>query len=589
MSYNIQETSQISPIMSRRYKSQTELNCRRSGCLFCTMNEPDPTTRRSRLTKCFSQLHLRDDEDLVITLSCLWNIAVAQPNDAEFPSLGVFKCMAKLIERSINDRKWLSRGKNAYIPYYAAHIIGSYTMNKPPHAEIAIASGVLPPLMELLRGKISWVEQRVAVRALGHLASHRRTFKAIITTHDEEGIVNLAMNIASTCLDTVYTQFLSLKGYKRVEYHRELMTRGHEGLEMENKKAEEWASQLQSWSLYLLNCFAIKKKSVNLICKKQFLEDLSGMWGGLNNHQNSFSGVCLIRSLCLSKDGRRSIAMSNKVIQTLCNISRSLDEWQYKAIESILLLLQDQETRFRVMDLVVPFVVDLVELKIIKRGGTTTFGDIITRVLLQDYGRIKYGQMIMKSKTSQKALEEVWNLKVERRKRDDMMSEQEFSERKVMVGMLKAEGNKKFRSGDIKVAVAKYTKALELCPLKMKRERIVLYSNRAQCYLLLREAELAISDTTRALCLSGAMNPHTKSLWRRSQAYDMLKMARQSLMDCLMFINGRTKFKPKRHVKIPFYAVRMLNKQISATSLFGTSSVNNEAPTIMASRVQFRK
>ncbi|KAL3525631.1 hypothetical protein ACH5RR_014003 [Cinchona calisaya] len=565
-----------------------ELKCSKTTCLMCTMNELDPSMRRAELAKCFSQLHLIDNEDLVITLSGLWSIAIAHPDDAEFPSLGVFECMARLIDRSINDRNWLSRGKNTCIPYYAAHIIGSYTMNKENLAAIAIKSGVIPPLMELLRGKLSWVEQRVAVRALGHLASHRSAFKAI-TIHEEE-IIHLSMNMASTCFVTVYNEFVNLKSHKRVEYHRFLMTRGRGRLEMEDKKAEEWASQLQCWSLYLLNCFAIQKRSINLICKKEFLEDLSGMLGGLQN-QNSFSGACLIRSLCLTKDGRSSIANSKRVIKTLGNLSRSSDEWQYKAIESILSLLQDQETRFEVLDLVVPFLVDLVELKTIRGGRSTTIGDAITQALLQDYGRIKYGQLVLKNKKSQKALEKVWDIKVERRKKDDMMSEQEFSERKLMVGMLKLEGNQKFWSGDIDEAGAIYTKALELCPLRMKKERIVLYSNRAQCHLLLREAELAISDTTHALCLSGAMHPHTKSLWRRSQAYDMLGMARQSFLDCLMFINQRTKFKAKSHVRIPYHVVRMLNKQISAMHLFGTSSANpkiidNEVRESMALRDQ---
>ncbi|XP_027078397.1 uncharacterized protein [Coffea arabica] len=576
MSCNILEKSQISPIWLRRHKNltrkhRTQLKCIKTCCLLCTMNELDPFVRRSGLAKCFSQLHLIEDEDLVITLNGLWNVALSQPDDAEFPSLGIFKCMAKLIDRSINDGNWPSRGKNACVPYYAAHIIGSYTMNKAQLADIAIKSGVIGPLMELLRGKASWIEQRVAVRALGHLASHRRAFRAI-TIHEEE-IISLSKNIASTCFGTVYNEFVRLKSHKRVEYHRDLMTRGCGGLEVENKKAEEWASQLQCWSLYLLNCFATKKRSLNLICDREFLEDLTGMWGGLQN-QSSFSGVCLIRSLCLTKDGRRSIANSKQVIVTLCNLSRSSDKRQYKAIESILSLLQDQETRFVVIEFVVPFLVDLVELKTIRGGGSTTVGDRITRVLLQDYGRIKCGQLALKNKKSQNALDEVWNLKVERRKKDSMTSEQDVSERKVMVGMLKREGNQKFLSGDTEEAVAVYTKALELCLLNMIKERIVLYSNRAQCHLLLREAKLAISDTTRALCLSGALGPHSNSLWRRSQAYDMLGMARQSMVDCLMLINQWTKFKAKGHVKIPYYAVRMFNKQISATSPFGTSTPN---------------
>lgn len=136
--------------------------------------------------------------------------------------------------------------------------------------------------------------------------------------------------------------------------------------------------------------------------------------------------------------------------------------------------------------------------------------------------------------------------------------------------MLKQEGNKKFWSGHIEKAVTRYTKALDLCPSKMRKERIVLYSNRAQGYLLLNNPEAVISDTTRALCLSTAANPHRKSLWRRAQAYDMKGLAKESLMDCLVFIHGRMKAEKTKTAKIPYFAARMIHKQMNATWIFAT-------------------
>ncbi|KAG9160332.1 hypothetical protein Leryth_022658 [Lithospermum erythrorhizon] len=161
------------------------------------MSKLDPSTGRNAKQSNFEELHLIvDDDDLLITITSLWNIALSQPNDPEFATPSVFNCLANLVERCINDKSWLSKGKNIYIPYFAAHIIGSYTMNKAQHAEFAVESGVLSPLMELLRGKISWVEQRVAVRALGHLCSHKKSFQAI--KYHENEIITLAMKIAST-------------------------------------------------------------------------------------------------------------------------------------------------------------------------------------------------------------------------------------------------------------------------------------------------------------------------------------------------------------------------------------------------------
>ncbi|XP_060195606.1 uncharacterized protein LOC132624882 [Lycium barbarum] len=540
------------------------MKCNSTGrsCLLCTLEEKDPSVRKTLISQCFKELHLREEMELVLTLRCLWNSAVAQPDDPEFPSLGVFHCMAKLLNRCIRDQNWLSRGKNVYVPYYAAHIIGSYTMNKARFSVLAVKSGVISPLIKLLSGKLTWVEQRVAVRALGHIARHRRTFEDI-KIHEVE-IIKLAMEIASKCSYTIYSEFVCKKSENRVEYHGYLMTKGFGELEMENKKAESWTCQMQCWSLYLLNCFVRKKKSINLICKEEFLKNLCNIWGGLQN-QNSFYGIGLIRSLCQSEDGRKNIAQLEEVVENICNLSRSSDEWQFMAIESLLLLLKDPKTRNSVINIAATFLADLVELRTIK--GRTKMGDMITQVLLQDYAKIKYGQLDVDEKVSQKTIEEIWDLKVEKRKRDKIMSEQEVKEIELLVSILKREGNRKFWSAEIEAAVSKYTKALDLCPLKSRKERIVLYSNRAQCHLVLGEAESAISDTTRALCLSGEMRPHVKSLWRRSQAYDMKGLARLSLVDCLTFINERSKLNGNRR-KIPYYAMRMLNKQMTATWTF---------------------
>ncbi|KAK1589058.1 hypothetical protein Q3G72_030098 [Acer saccharum] len=570
---------------SQHHKTVKSTNpCTNPFCFFCSINEPSPSLRRTKLSRCFkemtsssSSLALRDhDQEHVLVLSVLFNLAVNQPNDPEFPYLGIFECMSKLIQRGVDDKQWLLRDQNIYIPYYAAHIIGSYTMNRADFAEKAVESGVVLPLMELLRGKISWVEQRVAVRALCHLVSHERTFKAIADLYEQE-IIELAKEIACNCFQVVYENFLGVKKKKlRVKYHCNLLTRGLGGFELENRKAEKWTSQLQCWSLYLLNCFVKQERSLSLICTEDFLKNVCEMWGGLEN-PNSVSGIGLIRTLCYTKIGRESVAKLKQVIKSLCNVSRSSFDWQYIAIDSLLLLLKDPDTRYKVIDIAALSLVDLVELEEI--------GEAITQTLLRDFHKIKYGKLkLMKSKKTERALEEIWDLKVERKKREKLMSEEEITERESMVGELKQRGNQKFWCGSIEEAVKTYTKALDLCPLKMVKERIVLHSNRSQCYLLMKKTKAAISDTTRALCLSGTVRVHSKSLWRRSQAYDMMGLAKESLMDCLTFISSRSmKSKhTKRRVKIPYYAALMISKQINATWPF------NDAKSKLRSRHQRR-
>ncbi|XXG56963.1 hypothetical protein AAC387_Pa03g4249 [Persea americana] len=553
-------------------KMRTHPTCPAPCCFFCIMKEQDPSLRSTAIANFFQNMPHRDAQEHVLVLSGLWNIAMAQPNDPEFPSLGIFQCMASLISRGINDPSWLLRHQNIYIPYYAAHVIGSYTMNVIQFAEKAVESGVIPPLLELLRGKLSWVEQRVAVRALGHLASYDRTFD-VVARYEEE-IVELSMHVASTCLEVVYRKFVGAKDKKkRARYQCDLLTRGMGGVEMENRKAEEWASQLQCWSLYLLNCFACKERCLHLICREVFLKDLCKMWGGLVN-DSSPAGVGLLRILCYSKKGRKSVADCIEVVESLCHLSRSSDDWQYMGIDCLLLLIKDPETRPKVLDISAVYLADLVELRDL--GGRKRVGEAITESLLLDYkdSKLKY----KKGKGVERILQEVWELNVERRNREKAMPEKELEEKRVLVELQKKQGNEKFWSGDVEEAATKYSEAMALCPLKMRKERVVLYSNRAQCHLLMRDPNAAISDATRALCLSRPPNSHKKSLWRRTQAYDMTGLAKESLMDCIMFVNGWFGMKKRKNLKVPYYAARMINKQMNATWLF--AGVHCKKPNI---------
>ncbi|KAG6585694.1 hypothetical protein SDJN03_18427, partial [Cucurbita argyrosperma subsp. sororia] len=135
------------------------------------MKESHLPTRRAGIKKCFTELPDSDEhDDHVIVLSTLWHVAMAQPTDKEYPSLGVHECMGSLIQRGLKDKNWLLRVQNIYVP------IGSYTMHKAEFEEKAVESGVIPPLMELLRGKMSWV---VTVHTLGHLTRYNSTFPAL--------------------------------------------------------------------------------------------------------------------------------------------------------------------------------------------------------------------------------------------------------------------------------------------------------------------------------------------------------------------------------------------------------------------------
>ncbi|CAH9090055.1 unnamed protein product [Cuscuta europaea] len=545
-------------------------DCPYPGCFFCVMKEGNPSKRRTSILKFFRDLPTQDDDGQVLPISGLWNTAMAHPNDPEFIDLGIFECMASLIWKGLKNRRWLSHDQNIYIPYYAAHIIGSYTMNMEEFAERAVQSRVVPPLVELLSGRLTWVEQRVAVRALGHLATYPTTFNEV-ASHSE--ILELSIQLAASSLEIVYTHFYQYVD-RRLSYHCDLLTRGMGGVEMESRKAEEWASQLQCWALQLINCFAFKPEFLPVICKPEFLCKLPGMWGGLVN-ENSPAGVGLLRTICHHKLGRGPVASCPGVVDALCNIARSSDDWQYMAIDCLLWLLQDPSTCLKVIDKAVPALVDLAEISTL--GDHKKLGDFIVNVLQQCIESHATGR----TPISIHVKEQVGELLSSRLrlKREKNMLKEDLHIKQAAALVVKLEGNSLFSSGNISGAAVKYSEALSLCPMKSKRERVVLYSNRSQCHLLLQQPVAAISDATRALCLHNPVNRHAKSLWRRAQAYDMTGLAKESLLDAILFINECSQSKDPdltlRQNKVPDYAERLVKKQMRVAWLFREAAIKH--------------
>ncbi|KAL0304630.1 UNVERIFIED_CONTAM: hypothetical protein Scaly_3016100 [Sesamum calycinum] len=545
-------------------------DCPYPGCFFCVMKEANPSKRRASVLKFFRELPSQDDDGQVLPISGLWNTAMAHPNDPEFIELGIFECMAALIWKGLKNRRWLSHDQNIYIPYYAAHIIGSYTMNMEEFAEMAVHARVIPALVELLRGRLTWVEQRVAVRALGHLATYASTFPAV-ASHGE--ILELSMQLAMSALEIVYSHFYQYVD-RRLSYHCDLLTRGMGGVELESRKAEEWASQLQCWSLQLINCFAFKPEFLPTICKPDFLVKLPGMWGGLVN-ENSPAGIGLLRTICHHKLGRGPVASCPEIIESLCNIARSSDDWQYMAIDCLIWLLQDPSTSHKVIDKAVPVLIDLAEVTTL--GDHKKLGDSIINVLQECIQSPGTGCNSISSRTREQ-VEELLSSR-ERLKWEKNMLKEDLHIKQAAALVVKLEGNSLFSSGDISGAALKYSEALALCPMRSKKERTVLYSNRAQCHLLLQQPLAAIGDTTHALCLHNPINRHAKSLWRRAQAYDMLGLAKESLLDAILYINECSQSTDpdlsSRQNKVPEYVERFVKKQMRAAWLFREAAVKH--------------
>ncbi|KAL0284706.1 UNVERIFIED_CONTAM: hypothetical protein Sangu_2814200 [Sesamum angustifolium] len=98
--------------------------------------------------------------------------------------------------------------------------------------------------------------------------------------------------------------------------------------------------------------------------------------------------------------------------------------------------------------------------------------------------------------------------------------------------VVKLEGNSLFSSGDISGAALKYSEALALCPM---------------------------------------------SLWRRAQAYDMLGLAKESLLDAILYINESQSHPEFLYNKTRFLSTSsvFVRKQMRAAWLFREAAIKH--------------
>ncbi|XP_042636569.1 mitochondrial import receptor subunit TOM34 [Orycteropus afer afer] len=89
--------------------------------------------------------------------------------------------------------------------------------------------------------------------------------------------------------------------------------------------------------------------------------------------------------------------------------------------------------------------------------------------------------------------------------------------------VLKEEGNAFVKKGNHKKAIEKYSESLSFSNLES-----ATYTNRALCYLTLKQYKEAVKDCTDALKLDGK---NVKAFYRRAQAYKALKDYKASLAD----------------------------------------------------------
>ncbi|RVX23833.1 hypothetical protein CK203_000360 [Vitis vinifera] len=207
-----------------------------------------------------------------------------------------------------------------------------------------------------------------------------------------------------------------------------------------------------------------------------------------------------------------------------------------------------------VIDKAVSALVDLSEISTL--GDHKKLGDSIVNVLQECIQSQGTGRNALSNRTKEQ-IEELLNSR-QRLKWEKSMPKEDLHIKQAAALVVKLEGNSLFSSGNISGAAS---------------------NNRAQCHLLLQQPLTAISDATRALCLHNPLNRHAKSLWRRAQAYDMLGLAKESLLDAILFINECSQSSDPdlslRQNKVPDYAERLVKKQMRAAWLFREAAIKH--------------
>ncbi|KAM9365038.1 LOW QUALITY PROTEIN: mitochondrial import receptor subunit TOM34 [Pholidichthys leucotaenia] len=98
---------------------------------------------------------------------------------------------------------------------------------------------------------------------------------------------------------------------------------------------------------------------------------------------------------------------------------------------------------------------------------------------------------------------------------------------------LKEEGNTLVKKGEFRRAIEKYSESLKYDP-----GEVTTYTNRALCYLSVKQYEDAVRDCNKALNMDAV---NVKALYRRAQAKKELK----DLKSCLDDLNSLLKVEPK--------------------------------------------
>ncbi|KAJ8254626.1 hypothetical protein GJAV_G00195130 [Gymnothorax javanicus] len=108
------------------------------------------------------------------------------------------------------------------------------------------------------------------------------------------------------------------------------------------------------------------------------------------------------------------------------------------------------------------------------------------------------------------------------------LSEEEKQSRREESLRLKETGNGQFKNGEHTEAEASYTAALGACPVCYKKERSILFSNRAAARLHLDQKEKAIADCTKAI----ELNPdYVRAILRRAELYEKTDKLDEALED----------------------------------------------------------
>ena len=389
----------------------------------------------------------------------------------------------------------------------------------------------------MAHGKLTWVEQRSAMRTLSNLLVlpdddiPDADTMLIVNAAVKLGVVSVSVNLSLNSQKIVYEAAIRHPSKIR-GYQSDLITRGNGSNSKAAMEAIDCADQMHNYSVTILSVLSRIKSVASVIYQESIISKFKPIFTLTNNSYIGCVSQCLKECCFIATAGD---IISNDVLYLL---KRCLSMYEANAATDAALALahlaRNKDIQLSIVSHdIVPYMFAFLRFSVIvlepkhveviniARSAATTFLDIMTSNKCYYYeGKDKYLQDYNDWKT--------------KRSEEKSKSKAQLQELQREAITIKNHGNIYFGQSKYKEALQMYSNAVKICPFKDRTTMTNLYSNMAECCIKLEQYETCILYTTFATCIS---YKHEKSIYRRVLALTKLNDWTFAKLEGLNFVD----------------------------------------------------